>query len=301
MRMESANGEQQTAGSATTPHRARRVPRARASAPKAEERPGIWTAYGKVLQRFRKRAGLTQEQLAVRVGYSLEQTASIEQGRRPAKAAFTEAAERVLHADGVLEDLQEEVDFAKLPAFFRDFVLIEMEAVSRFSYDPAMVPGLLQTERYARTLFQGHTPRLTEEEIENNVDARISRQKLLTRTPAAEFSFIIGEEALLNPISGREVMREQQQHLLAQAELTHVEVQVMPSRNGYHPGLEGSMVLVETSEHKHFGYFESQGIGSVVSDPAQVSMFGLRYGKLRTQAHNVKESAQFIEQLLGEQ
>ncbi|MGW7520849.1 helix-turn-helix domain-containing protein [Streptomyces sp. NPDC054796] len=299
--MERANGKQQTAGSATAPHRARRVSRARASAPKAEDRPGIWTAYGKVLQRLRKRAGLTQEQLAESVGYSLEQTASIEQGRRPAKAAFTTAAERVLDAGGVLEDLQEEVDFAKLPAFFRDFVLIEMEAVSRFDYDPLLVPGLLQTPEYARALFEGQCPPLGDEEVEHNVDARISRQKILARTPLVDFSFVIGEAALRNPVSSPHVMSAQLQQLLTHAQLRNVEVQIMPIAHGVHPGLEGPMVLVETTENQQFGYFESQGIGSVVSDPTQVSIFRHRYGKLRSLALNVEESAAFVESLAGEQ
>jgi transcriptional regulator with XRE-family HTH domain len=129
----------------------------RASRAKEEtpDLPGVWSAYGVLLQHLRKRAGLNQQQLGDAIGYSLEQVASVEQGRRPAKAAFTVAAERVLEADGVLEVLQDEVDRAKLPRFFRNFALLEAEALSRFSYDPLLVPGLLQTEGYARAVFAG--------------------------------------------------------------------------------------------------------------------------------------------------
>ncbi|HZG06142.1 MAG TPA: helix-turn-helix domain-containing protein, partial [Streptomyces sp.] len=111
-----------------------------------EDLPGVWVAYGKLLRHLRKRAGLSQPELGDAIGYSLDQVASVEQGRRPAKAAFTAGAERVLEAGGVLEVLQDEVDRAKLPRFFRDFALIESEVVSRFSYDPLLIPGLLQTE-----------------------------------------------------------------------------------------------------------------------------------------------------------
>lgn len=268
---------------------------------KNEDRPAIWVGYGKLLKLFRENARLTQEELAERISYSHESVASVEQGRRPAKAPFTAAAERVLEAGGALQVLQEEVDFAKLPAFFRDFVLIEMEAVSRSSYDPLMVPGLLQTPDYARALFEGHCPRLSEEAVEYSVDARMNRQTILTRTPTAEFAFVIGESALRNPVGSRAVMRRQQQQLLEHSRLPNVEIQVMPSEYGYHPGLEGPIVLVETVEHHQFGYFESQGIGNVVSDPAHVSAFGLRYGKLRSQALHTGESARLIEQLAGEQ
>jgi transcriptional regulator with XRE-family HTH domain len=110
----------------------------------------VWSAYGKLVRLFRERAGLTQQALADAIGYSLEQVASVERGRRPAKAAFTGAAERVLGAGGALRLLQDDVDRAKLPEFLQDFASIETDTVSRFSYDPLLVPGLLQTDAYAR-------------------------------------------------------------------------------------------------------------------------------------------------------
>ncbi|MBO8203234.1 helix-turn-helix domain-containing protein [Streptomyces smyrnaeus] len=266
-----------------------------------DDRPGIWVGYGKLLRKFRLAAGYSQEALAPLLGYSAEQVASVEQGRRPAKAPFTEAAERVLNAGGVLATLQDDVDFAKLPAFFRDFVLLEMEAVSRFDYDPLLIPGLLQTEEYARALFEGHVPMLDEEAIEDNVDARLSRQKILTKSPLVDFSFLIGEAALRQELGGPKTMREQCRHLLATGKLRNVALQVVPTGGGFHTGLNGGFVLVETSEHQQYGYFESQGIGHVVADTKHVSTFALRYGKLRSQALNVEDSAAFIRQLAGDQ
>ncbi|MGY3200469.1 helix-turn-helix domain-containing protein [Streptomyces sp. TE5632] len=265
-----------------------------------KERPAAWSAYGKLVRLFRERAGLTQQTLADAIGYSLEQVASVEQGRRPAKAAFTRAADRVLEAGGVLEVLQDEVDRAKLPRFFRNFALIEAEVVSRFSYDPLLVPGLLQTEGYARAVFAGHCPPLSEGIIDQHTEARLSRQKLLMRMPLAELSFIISEEALRDPVGSPAVMREQWQRLLEVGGLRNVEIQVMPARRGFHPGKNGPFVVVETHEHKHLGYFESQGVGCVVSEPAEVSAFALRYGKLRSQSLNVEESARLIERMVGE-
>ncbi|MEW2453520.1 helix-turn-helix domain-containing protein [Streptomyces albus] len=265
-----------------------------------DDRPGIWVGYGKLLRKFRLAAGYSQEALAPLLGYSAEQLASVEQGRRPAKAPLTEAAERVLNAGGVLATLQDDVDFAKLPAFFRDFALLEMEAVSRFGYDPLLIPGLLQTERYARALFEGHVPVLDEDAVDDSLDGRLTRQKLLTKRPIVDFSFVIGEAALRQELGGPETMREQYRHLLAVGELRNVAIQVVPLGRGVHTGLNGGFVLVETSKHRQYGYFESQDIGHVVSDAKQVSTFALRYGKLRSQALNVGESAAFIEQLAGE-
>ncbi|MEW2220785.1 helix-turn-helix transcriptional regulator [Streptomyces sp. NPDC006990] len=262
--------------------------------------PGAWTAYGVLLQHFRRLAGLSQKELGEAIGYSLEQVASVEQGRRPAKEAFTAAADRVLEARGALVALQPEVDRAKLPPFFRNFALIEADVVSRFSYDPLLVPGLLQTEAYARAVFAGHCPPPSQEEVDQLTEARLARQKLLARVPLAELSFIVGEEALRNPVAEPQVMRGQWQRLLEVGRLRNVEVQVMPAALGFHSGLNGPFVVVETDKHQHLGYVESQEVSCVVRDAAEVSAFGMRYGKLRTQALNCVESARFIERLAGE-
>lgn len=262
--------------------------------------PGVWSAYGTLLQHLRKQAGLSQQALGEAIGDSPEQVASVEQGRRPAKAAFTLAAERVLGEGGVLQALQGEVDRAKLPRFFRDFALIEADVVSRFSYDPLLVPGLLQTEAYARAVFAGHCPPLTGETIDQHTEARLSRQKLLTRVPLAELSFVISEEALRNPVGDMKVMRVQWQRLLHVGAMRNAEVQVMPTSPGFHVGLNGPFVVLETNDHRHFGYIEAQEVGCVIRDPARVSAFGLRYGKLRSQALNPVESARLIERLVGE-
>ncbi|MGS2591403.1 helix-turn-helix domain-containing protein [Streptomyces hebeiensis] len=267
---------------------------------KRDDLPGIWVGYGKLVKLHRERVQLTQQQLADALGYSVEQIASIEQGRRPAKSAFTTAAEGVLDARGTLEVLQDDVDLAKLPAFFQDFARIEVDALSRFSFDPLLVPGLLQTEDYARALFSAHCPALDDDTVEQHVEARLSRQKLLTRTPPAELSFIVSEAALTTVVGNAEVMSAQLLHLLRQGAATNVQIQVMPATRSFHLGLNGPMVVLETMEHRHVGYVESQGVGLVITDAAKVSAFGLRYGKLRTLALNTEESARLIERLAGE-
>lgn len=262
--------------------------------------PPTWVAYAKLVKLHRHRAGLTQLQLAEAVGYSYETVAAIEQARRPAKLAFTRGAERELDAQGTLMVLQEEVDRAKLPEFFRDVALLEEEALSRHDWNPLLVPGLLQTEDYARALFSAHCPPLSGDEIEQGVEARVSRQRLLTRKKPVELCFVIGEAALRNPVGGKRVQREQLEALRKHGSLPHVEVQVMPWTCGFHPGLNGPMIVMETSEHEVVGYVESQEAGFVISEPDRVSAFTHRYGKMRSVALNPDESAQFIDRLAGE-
>ncbi|MGK5531584.1 helix-turn-helix domain-containing protein [Streptomyces sp. URMC 129] len=266
-----------------------------------DERPAIWVGYGKLTKLLRERAKLTQEQLAEAVGYSFEQISSIERGRRPAKTPFTEAAERVLDAGGVLLALQEEVDLARLPRFFLDFALLEAEALSRFSYDPLLVPGLLQTEEYARALLTAHFPPFNEDTIEERVAGRLARQSLLRRDdPAIMFVFVIEEAVLHRMVGGTEVMRRQYQRLLECCRARNIEVQIMPSSRAVHCGLNGPMVLLETLDRRQFVYVEVQDIVSFQTDREEVSSFWLRYGMLRSQALNSEESAKYIERIAGE-
>ncbi|GHI94333.1 MULTISPECIES: helix-turn-helix transcriptional regulator [Streptomyces] len=266
-----------------------------------DDKPAIWAGYGKLVRLFRDKAGLTQQALAEAVGYSYEQVASIEQGRRPAKAAFTEAAERALGAGGVLAALQSEVERAKLPTFFQDFALLEAEALSRFSYDALLVPGLLQTERYGRALFRAHYPPLSDDAVERLTDARLARQALLRRTTTSlMLVFIVEESALRRLVGDKETMAGQYEHLLEAAGLRNVEIQIMPTSRGAHSGLNGSMVLLETQDRRQVVYIESQDVVSVLSERPLVSEFWLRYGMLRTQALDTEASADLIKQVAEE-
>jgi len=266
-----------------------------------KEHPSVWSAYGKLVRLFRERGGLTQQALADAIGYSLEQVASVEQGRRPAKATFTEAAERVLEAGGALRVLQEDVDRAKLPQFFQDFALLESEAVSRFSYDPMLIPGLLQTEEYAQALLEAHFPPLVEETIEQRVAARLARQALLARkNPPIVFVFVVEESAIRRVVSSPKVMAGQLTHLLKCSTLRNVELQIMPTGRGAHSGLNGAMVLLETADRRQYVYVEAQDVVSVRSDRHEVSEFWMRHGMLRTQALNTEDSSRLIERIAGE-
>ncbi|MFW6693471.1 helix-turn-helix domain-containing protein [Streptomyces sp. MAR4 CNX-425] len=266
-----------------------------------DDRPGSWVAYGKLLKFFRTKAGLTQEELADRMGYSVDHAASVEQGRRPAKAEFTERAEEVVGAGGVLWELQDEVDFAQLPTFFHDLAILEKEAVIRFSYDPLVIPGLLQTEDYARTMLSGAYPPLDDETVEEWLTARLARQSLLTRKkPMVTFSFIIEEATLRRLVGGREVMRAQLHRLLECAKLRNVDLQVMPSSRAVHGGLNGHMVLLETPDGKQIVYVDSQGCVMSRAGREQTSPFWLRYGSMRAFGLSTDESVRVIEQAAGE-
>lgn len=131
-----------------------------------------------------------------------------------------------------------------LPGWFSMHVSLEGAASMIRQYEPHFVPGLLQTEEYARgVLTSGAIGQTRPEDIERLVDLRMKRQELLTRPDAPRLWAVMDETALRRPVGGPEVMRAQLGKLLDSTELPNVVVQVAPFANGPHPGTYGPFVL----------------------------------------------------------
>lgn len=271
-----------------------------ANSSSAPEQSDSLKAFGAALKVFRERALLTQEQFAERSNYSLASIASIEQGRRMPTAQFVEGAEEALDAFGVLRAVARHVSRQPgLAAWFRLWAQLEATAVSLCTYECRVVPGLLQTEAYARAVMLNVPPPPTEEEVAERIAARLERQELLTRKPPIAFSFIIEEAVLLRHTGGEDVTRELLEHLIASAELWNVELQIMPLRQPHHAGSDGPMRLLETPDNKWLGYSEGQQTGQLISGPKDVSLMQMRYAKMRSQALSPADSADLLKRMRG--
>ncbi|KUL54379.1 transcriptional regulator [Streptomyces sp. A1499] len=256
--------------------------------------------FGAVLQGFRERADLTQEAFARRVRYSVHFVASVEQGRRLPPARFVERAEEVLDAFGILQKAAHRVTRQPgLAAWFRQWAGLEELAISLYTYESRLIPGLLQTEAYARTLFENRVPPLSDEQVDAQLAARQERQQLLRDRPNTAFSFILEEHMLLRRTGGAETTRGLIDHVLEANAMRNVEVQVMPLAREVHCGLDGPMQLLETPENKWFGYIEGQEAGQLISDPKTISVLQMRYAKLRPQALTPEDSVSLLRQMRG--
>ncbi|MEV8591038.1 helix-turn-helix transcriptional regulator [Streptomyces sp. NPDC051180] len=257
-------------------------------------------AFGEVVKAFRKRAGLTQETFAPLVGYSVPTVASIEQGRRLPSSDFVDRAEDVLDAFGVIRAAAKHL--ARKPGlakWFRQWARLESQAATLYTYENRLVPGLLQTPAYARTLFGERIPTLDDDEIEALLAARVERKKLLTDRPHTIYSFIVEEHVLRRQTGGRDVMREQTTHILDTCARRNIELQIMPQSRGYHVGLNGPIQLLETSENRWYAYCEGQENGLLIPDPKVVSILQKRYARMRAQALSFEESVSLLREMRG--
>ncbi|MGV9589306.1 helix-turn-helix domain-containing protein [Streptomyces tendae] len=257
-------------------------------------------AFGEVVKAFRKRAGLTQEEFAPRVRYSVPTVASIEQGRRFPPVDFVERAEQTLDAFGALRGAARHLSRQPgLASWFRQWARFEAEAVSLYTYECRVVPGLLQTEGYARAVTVSVPPVKDDEQVTQQVTARLDRHELFRRKPPISFSFIIEQALIERGTGGPEVTRHLIDNLLARADQFNVELQVMPLRQVDHAGFDGPLQVLETTENRWFGYAEGQRGGLLISDSKEVSIMLQRYARLRSQALNPEDSKGLLKRMRG--
>ncbi|GAA1556461.1 helix-turn-helix transcriptional regulator [Streptomyces globosus] len=261
---------------------------------------GILRVFGRQLKRFRARAGMERTELGARLGYSASTIAAYEQGRRVPPPRFIDQADDLLDAGEVLKEMKEEVARAQYPAFFRDAARLEAEAVELHVYATKAVPGLLQSEDYARAVFTMSRPLLTEEMVEQRVAARLARQEILTRMPLPTISFVIEESVLRRPLGGRTVMHGQLRQVLLTGQRRNVEIQVVPTELEEHAGLEGPFTLIETRDGRRIAYVEGYKDSRLHTDRKPVRELEEQYGILRAQALTPRASLVFVEKLLGE-
>jgi transcriptional regulator with XRE-family HTH domain len=257
-------------------------------------------SFGAVLKALREEAGLTQEEFAPLVGYSVHAVAKLEQGKRFPSVKFIERAGAVLGAPRVLKAAARHLTRRQgLASWFVQWAGVEEEAISLYAYECRAIPGLLQPEAYIRAIFERRLPPLTEEEIERQVVARLERQRLLTERPNTAFSFVVEQALLERCVGGAEVTRPLIDHLLEVGSLRNVEIQIMPLRQEEHAGVDGQMYLAETPEHQWIGYTEGQQSSVLLTNPDDVSAMLQRYGKLRSQALGREATVSLLEQMRG--
>ncbi|MEU4078855.1 transcriptional regulator [Streptomyces venezuelae] len=257
-------------------------------------------AFGEVVKVFRKRAGLTQEQFAPQVGYSVPMIASIEQGRRLPSKEFVDRAEERLDAFGVIRAAAKHLTRRAGPAkWFEGWAELEPLAVTLYTYENRLVPGLFQTPAYARTLFEKQIPAMGDDKIESNLIRRMERASILTERPETIFSFIIEESALRRQVTSLEVTSEQLDHILTLSERRNIDIQIMSESRGHHAGLDGPLCLLETEENSWYAYSEGQRTAQLISDSKEVSILQQRYARMRAQALSVEASVGLLREIRG--
>lgn len=219
------------------------------------------------LRRLREAAGLTQEAWGDRVHFSGSHVGSVERGERPALPDYLKAVDRAFGTT-LVDFYRKFVRGDWTPTWYRPLVEYEGRATLLRVYHPNLIPGLLQTEAYARDLLPAMN--VPPEDVEQTLATRLDRQEIITRpVKPCRLVAIVDEMALHRQVGGAEVMRDQLTLLASAGERHHVQVHVVPLDSPAYVGLYGPIVLASV-DGRTVGFLEGYQEGRLVESPEAV-------------------------------
>jgi transcriptional regulator with XRE-family HTH domain len=261
--------------------------------------------FGAELRFHRTQAGLAQSELAEKTHVSHDVISKIETGERPPAEDFPPRLDAVpeLNTHGELtriwEHLRKGLRHRAYPGWFQRWADIEAEATALRWYESNLIPGLLQTEGYARAILAAR-PDSTDDDLDSAVAARMSRQAILEGERAPHLWVVLDEGALHRRIGSHKVMLDQLEHLAEMARRPKVSVQILPFEVGAHPGLRGAFVIADCDGATSMLYLETAVEGQTVEVPSVVAKAALVFDALRSEALPRRASLDLIMRVAGE-
>jgi transcriptional regulator with XRE-family HTH domain len=187
-----------------------------------------------------------------------------------------------------------------LPSWFEEYISLEQAAVQIHGYEVQFVPGLLQTEAYARavTLLAYSNPK----EITRRVSLRMARQARLSEAEPVSLAMVLDEATLIRPIGGVSVMRAQLKHLIEMAQRPNVTIQILPFKAGGHAAAGGpfSVLHFAESDLSDVVYLEQLATAQYLEKPDLVRKYRAVIERLRLEAATPAESLDRLEAMLSD-
>lgn len=262
--------------------------------------------FGVELRRLREGAQLSQAAVASRLGCTQTQVSRLEKAVRSPSRSDAERLDRLFGAE---DGAKGGVSFVRLyeritaqpagPLWFRSWAEeIEPNARVLRSRDPLLIPGLLQTEAYARALFS-QAPQITSDEVEGRVQARMRRQRILDQERPPLLLVLVDEGVLRRKVGEAEAMREQLAHLLEAVRRPAVSIQVVSSE--CLTGLLGAFMIAELPDgQSDVVHVDSSIEGQVTADADSVTAVWKRYEAIRAWAYPEHISMKMVEEVRQE-
>ncbi|GAA3627242.1 helix-turn-helix transcriptional regulator [Streptomyces chitinivorans] len=268
---------------------------------------------GQELRRLREQRGMTAEEVADRLLVSQSKISRLENGRRSISQRDVRDLCGVYEVDDqrIVDSLMQMAKESRQQGWWHAFgdipysvyIGLETDAASLRVYEPQVMPGLLQTPRYAEAVVAGALPEASAEDVEKRVQVRLRRQERIhDRKSPLRLWAVIDEAALRRVVGGKQIMRDQLEHLLELSRLPHVTVQVLPFEMGAHPGLNGQYAILEFPDAADSTVVYLEGVTSdlYLEKAGDVHSYSVMYEHLRAQALNVEQTREFVEDIAKE-
>jgi transcriptional regulator with XRE-family HTH domain len=262
---------------------------------------------GLQLRKLRERQGLTLEQVAALMDCSQSKISRIETGNSSVGVRDMRDLLKIYEVDDqttsdLMETAREARHQERKRGWWHPFnnilsstYVANENAASRIRvYENQLVPGLLQTEGYARALF--HYPGFPDEEVSERLRVRMGRQSLLTRKDdPISFEVILDESVLSRPIGGSEVMCEQLRRIVEVGEMSNVTVRVFPFEFGAHAGMEGTFAILDFAATEGSVVYAENAAGGIFLDKErELDLYSGIFDRLQAAALSPEKSKELI-------
>jgi len=228
-------------------------------------------AFATQLRAWRQQMGWTQVETGEKLGYSASLVSGIETMDKTPTADFARRCDTSFGTPGTFETLQELLAREAYPAFFAPVVPFEREAVRIHGWELGAIPGLLQTEDYARALIKSGRPTDSDTAIDRLVAARMERQAILSSENPPMLWYVIDEGVLRHVVGSPAVMGAQLDRLIEAANAPGIVIQVSPFTADNHAGSDGPITVYEFTDAPTVCYTECYSGGRIVEARTEVA------------------------------
>jgi transcriptional regulator with XRE-family HTH domain len=249
------------------------------------------------LKAQRTRTEWTQAELGDKIGFSGSFVSDVERCERTPRIDFARACDRELGLPGTFERLHELVRNAAYPSFFAPVVPFERESIRIHGFELGSVPGLLQTEGYARALIRATRPHDRDADVERLVAARLERQEIMVKDSPPLLWYVLDESVLRRIVGSREVMAEQIDRLINATAGPGTVIQVLTFAEGEGVGADGPISIYEFSEAPSVCYTECNRGGRVIEDHGEVAEMMTKINMIRVSALSPRASVDLMRKI----
>ncbi|WP_405404593.1 Scr1 family TA system antitoxin-like transcriptional regulator [Streptomyces sp. NBC_01104] len=250
---------------------------------------------GAELRHRREDAGLSQADLGSPLFVSGSFIGLLESGVRRMQMDQAEKFDERLGTDGCFARNCAALKTSKYPEHFAEAAEAEARAETIREYAPQLIPGLLQTEAYARAVFRAYQPTAPESVIDELVTTRLERAQVLTDPTSPMLWVVLDEAVLRRRVCSAEAMAATLRHIAGLAGQHRIIVQVLPFSEGAHMALEGSLKLMGFTDAPPLAYLQGLGTGQLQDDPPAVRQYELTYDLVMASAMSPTASLALIE------
>lgn len=244
-----------------------------------------WIPFGAGVRRLRKERGHTGTFVAKRIGLSPPMYSAIERGTRFCLREHAVKLDEVLETgDEVLRLWTKMTSPDRLPDWYYQVGELERAASEIRQFHPLVIPGLLQSEDYARALFRVTRPWVKQDAIERMVESRLKRHEVLEGENAPLLWFVLSDSVLRSPIGTDACMRTQLDRLAELVERETIRLQVLPGRSRRNPGREGGFRIYGFPDKPTIASAEHMLGEAVIDDPREIRHCEVAFGALQAAA-----------------